>query len=76
MKQLSILLVALILAAAPVSVAQANDESEIEYDARYYGYEPDVALEGGVSMTWLLMAALSAAGVGVLFIHPRRSHLD
>ena len=54
----------------------AQEESKI-VDARLEGYSKNVTLDaGGTALIWLLVLALAALGVGVLFKNANRSHLD
>ena len=56
--------------------ARADDE-DIATDARLEGYAAKVAVEdNGVSLIWLLFIMLTCVSCGVLFLDPKRSHLD
>ena len=65
------------LAVAP-RAALARDEGEREiYDARLEGYQTPVSLDSGsTALTWLLLIVLTGICVGVMFMNPKRSHLD
>jgi hypothetical protein len=70
---------ALALVLAPASaLAQQRGGPEIEiYDARLQGYEQQVMLEdSSTALTWLLLVALTALCLSVLFKDARRTHLD
>ena len=58
--------------------ALARDEGDKEiYDARLEGYQTPVALDSGsTALTWLLLIVLTGICVGVMFMNPKRSHLD
>ena len=64
----------LMLAAGSATTALADDTP---VDARLQGYPGNVAPTTSAPTTqWLELVVLGAAGVGVLFINARRSHLD
>src|SRR5690242_17487651 len=58
--------------------ALARDDGEREiYDARLEGYQTPIALDSGsTALTWLLLIVLTGICVGVMFMNPKRSHLD
>lgn len=63
-------------AAAPHS-ARADDDEPEHFDARDQGYTPTVELKSSsVGFVWVLMILLAAGSVGVMFMNPKRSHLD
>jgi len=69
------------LAAALTVIAMAvpawADDDTASLDARLLGYKNDVYSSPGSTMTlWLIVIALGAVGLGVLFMSARRSHLD
>jgi hypothetical protein len=58
------------------SSALAQDEKKV-VDARLEGYPQNVTLDGGsTALTWILLLALTALCVGVLFKSANRTHLD
>jgi hypothetical protein len=66
------LLVAILL---PV-VTFAQEERQI-YDARLEGYGGGSTLDlTSSALTWLVVFVLGAVCLGVMFINPKRSHLD
>jgi len=72
-----LLALSLTLTVAP-RTALARDEQEKEiYDARLEGYQNSVSLDSGsTALTWLLLILLTGICVGVMFMNPKRSHLD
>ena len=68
----------LTLAVAPRTALASRDEGEKEiYDARLEGYQTPVSLDSGsTALTWLLLILLTGICVGVMFMNPKRSHLD
>ena len=63
-------------AAVPHSAVAAEEEDE-HYDARVEGYTPTVeAKSSGVGLVWVLMFLLCGGCVGIMFMNPKRSHLD
>ena len=54
----------------------AQEERQI-YDARLEGYPSGVTLDPTSSaLTWLVVFVLGALCLGVMFMNPKRSHLD
>ncbi len=74
---LALALSAGVLGSAP-GVARASSDDDVEhYDGRVQGYSPDAeAKSSSVGLTYVLVVLLGAGCVGVLFMNPRRSHLD
>ena len=73
------LTLALGLSAAAPHSARADDDEPDHYDARVQGYDtkPDPeSKSSGVGMVWVLMVLLGGGCVGVMFMNPKRSHLD
>ena len=59
------------------ALARSDDESQPTGDARLEGYQGGAKLDiSSTALTWLLLIVLGAACVGVMFINPKRSHLD
>lgn len=58
------------------AVVRAQDEG-VEYDARLDGYESKVRVDSdNTALTWILLVALAAVAMGVMFKNAKRSHLD
>ncbi len=71
----ALVLAAGVLAATPHS-ARADDDED-HYDARVLGYSPTVeSKSSSVVMTWVLAVLLAGGTLGVMFMNPKRSHLD
>ena len=72
------LALSLALTMAPRTALASRDEGEKEiYDARLEGYQTPVSLDtGSTALTWLLLILLTGMCVGVMFMNPKRSHLD
>src|SRR4051794_6919925 len=71
------LAVTLVLATAPREALARDDQDKEVYDARLEGYQTPVALDSGsTALTWLLLLLLTGICVGVMFMNPKRSHLD
>lgn len=51
-------------------------DSENPIDARLIGYKENVAVNGSVALTWLLLIFLMIVCVSPLFMNARRTHLD
>ena len=69
----------LVLAAclALPAAARADDDAIPDHDARLDGYDKTMIIDaGGTSSTYIFLALLSIAGIGVLFISSKRTHLD
>ncbi len=64
-------------ASMPHAAAAAEEEDE-HYDARAQGYTlPNVeSKSSSVGMVWVLMLLMGAGCIGVMFMNPKRSHLD
>lgn len=76
---LIIVLSCLSLFAAPARVsASSSDDSESKsYDARLEGYASKVTVDSSsTALTWLLVIILGGICVAVMFMNPKRSHLD
>ena len=57
--------------------ARAAAEEEEHYDARVQGYTPGVeAKSSSTGGAWMLLAAMGAACVAVMFMDAKRTHLD
>lgn len=70
----AVLVLALSLLWPTASLAQ--DEG-VEYDARLDGYETKVQVDGdSTALMWILLVALAAVALGVMFKNARRTHLD
>jgi hypothetical protein len=62
-----------------MTLASSSDEEQSPVDARLLGYQSGSAAlkdAGGTALTWLLLFFLAAICVGVLFMNPKRTHLD
>ena len=69
--------VALSLSASLPHSARAAEEEEEHYDARVEGYTPTVeSKSSGVGLVWVLLFLLGGGSVGIMFMNPKRSHLD
>jgi hypothetical protein len=68
----------IVLAFGVPLAAMAQDEEEDKiYDARLEGYPTNVTLDSrSTSLTWMMLMALAAVCVGVMFKSANRSHLD
>ncbi len=79
-KYVSVLLVAVWLLAAPsMSSAQNEERDESEIIPTLHGYEQgDGVYQEGAStaLTYMLLVALTAVGIAVMFKDARRTHLD
>ena len=51
-------------------------DAENPTDARLIGYKQNVAIDGSVALTWLLLIFLMIVCVSPLFMNARRTHLD
>jgi hypothetical protein len=63
----------------PAVARAADDEDRSPIDARLQGYQSGNAAltnAGGTPLTWLLLFVLAGICIGVLFMNPKRSHLD
>jgi len=63
----------------PIAARAADDEDKSPIDARLQGYQGGNAAltnASGTALTWLLLFVLAAICIGVLFMNPKRSHLD
>src|SRR5262245_58033788 len=63
----------------PVMSLAASDEDQSPVDARLLGYPGGSGAlndASGTALTWLLLFVLAAICIGVLFMNPKRSHLD
>jgi len=71
-------LLALIALVAPITAqAGSNDGERVVVDARLEGYPSGVTLDpSSTALTWLFLCVLGAVCLGVMFINPKRSHLD
>ena len=81
MKQrlLAILLACTLSFSAPIVAFAGDDEAPPKIDARLEGYkEGDMGLKSasGVAINYILLIVLMAMCIGVLFINPKRTHLD
>ena len=59
--------------------SSSSDEEQSPVDARLLGYQTGSGAlnnAGGTALTWLLLFVLGAICVGVLFMNPKRTHLD
>jgi hypothetical protein len=56
------------------SVLAQDNENPI--DGRMIGYKQQVALDGSVAVTWLLLIFLMIVCISPLFMNARRTHLD
>ena len=55
----------------------SSDEEPAGTDARLEGYKESAKLDpSSNAVNWLLLVVLAAACVGVMFMNPKRSHLD
>jgi hypothetical protein len=64
-------------AAMPHTASAADDDEPDHFDARIQGYTPTVeAKSSGVGLVWVVVVMLGAGCVGVMFMNPKRSHLD
>ena len=65
-------------AVATPNAALARDEEEpAGTDARLEGYQGGAKLDpSSNALNWLLLVVLAAACIGVMFMNPKRSHLD
>jgi hypothetical protein len=64
---------------ATLASSSSSDEDQTPIDARLQGYQSGTAAlnnASGTALTWLLLCVLTAICVGVLFMNPKRSHLD
>ena len=70
--------VALALGVALVGPAVSRaQEEEVKHDARLDGYDTKVQVDSdNTALTWILLLALSAVALGVMFKNAKRSHLD
>ena len=58
------------------AVSHAQDEGA-QYDARLDGYEAKVQVDSdNTALTWILLVALAAVAMGVMFKNAKRTHLD
>jgi hypothetical protein len=68
-----------VLAMKPLAAmaAPAIDPSK-SYDGRLDGYTPLTLTvdNGGSAVMWLLLIGISVIGLGVMFKHAKRTHLD
>jgi hypothetical protein len=68
--------IVLVLGAPMAAMAQDEEEDKI-YDARLEGYSANVTLDSrSTALSWMLLMALAAVCVGVMFKSANRSHLD
>ena len=59
------------------SIARADDSGPPTADARLLGYGSNIAPPpSSTAADWFILVGLGLAGVGVMFIDSRRSHLD
>jgi hypothetical protein len=71
------LMMALVLLAGAQSASASPQQDEHDVvDARLEGYGRNVTLNGGTSLTWLLLIFLAAVCAIGLFKDAKRSHLD
>jgi len=64
----------MILASWPLA-AMADDTTPL--DARLQGYKDTIVIPPSSTATqWLALVGLGVAGVGIMFMNARRSHLD
>jgi hypothetical protein len=57
--------------------AKSSDDETPSTEARLEGYQGGAKLDpSGTALTWLLLVVLGAICIGVMFINPKRSHLD
>ena len=71
LKRFGIVVASVLLLASP---ALAQDDDIV--NARLFGYDQGVALNGRTHLTYLAMVGLGAVGIAVMFINGKRSHLD
>jgi len=87
MRRMKYRLPALILAVAfslatPLATfasSSSSDEDQTPIDARLQGYQSGSAAlnnASGSALLWLLLFVLMAICLGVLFMNPKRTHLD
>jgi hypothetical protein len=59
--------------------SSSDDEDKNPVDARLLGYQNGTAAlnnASGTALTWLLLCVLGGICIAVLFMNPKRSHLD
>ena len=59
--------------------SSSSDEDQSPVDARLFGYQSGSAAlkdASGTALIWLLLFFLAAICIGVLFMNPKRTHLD
>jgi hypothetical protein len=71
-----LLMALVLLASTHTALASSQDDEPDVVDARLEGYGQNVTLNGGTSLTWLLLIFLVGVCAVGLFKDAKRSHLD